>query len=167
LTFGRESFAALIPHRGRMCLLERVLAYDDDGILCAASSHRAADHPLAAAGRLDSAVGLEYAAQAAAIHGGLLAQRDGAVARPGFLAGARDLRLFRERLDDLPGELVIRAERLLASSDSLLYGFRLDCGALPVCTGRLSVFFVPCDCRRDGGGGSIPGSAPTPRCGGG
>ena len=45
---------------------------------------------------------IEYAAQAAALHGGLLAQAAGASASPGYLASARDVRLGAWRLDDLP-----------------------------------------------------------------
>ena len=52
-----------------------------------ASSHRAADNPLRAHGRLGAACGIEYAAQAMAVHGALLAPPDSAAA--GRLSGQR------------------------------------------------------------------------------
>ena len=68
---GRADIAALIPHAGAMCLLDAVLSWDRTSIACTASSHRAIDNPLAAEGRLDAVCGVEYAAQAMAVHGGL------------------------------------------------------------------------------------------------
>jgi predicted hotdog family 3-hydroxylacyl-ACP dehydratase len=143
VSLDRSRFEALIPHRGGMCLVERVLDWDEETIVCAGTGHRDAGHPLRSQdGRLSCAIGLEYAAQAAAIHGGLLAERAGTRPRAGYLAGARELRLYRPWLDDLEGELRIRAERLLGSEHSLLYRFHIECRGKPVCEGRLSVFFV-------------------------
>ena len=66
--------AAHIPHHGRMCLLDEVLSV---GVRsespAAAAAHRAADHPLRAHGRLGAACGIEFAAQAMAVHGALVA----------------------------------------------------------------------------------------------
>src|ERR1700752_1268025 len=62
-----------IPHKGRMCLLDEVLSWDAMRIRCRSSSHRATDNPLRAHGRLGAACGIEYAAQAMAVHGALIA----------------------------------------------------------------------------------------------
>jgi predicted hotdog family 3-hydroxylacyl-ACP dehydratase len=62
-----------IPHKGRMCLLEDVIGWDAERISCRSGTHRAADHPLRAHGRLGIACGIEYAAQAMAVHGALVA----------------------------------------------------------------------------------------------
>jgi predicted hotdog family 3-hydroxylacyl-ACP dehydratase len=69
---------------GSMCLLERVLAWDAAHIHCLATSHTGAGHPLAHAGTLGMANGIEYAAQAMAVHGALLAGSETAPAA-GFL----------------------------------------------------------------------------------
>ena len=69
----RAWIASHIPHQGSMCLLDYVEAWDRERIRCRASSHRAADNPLRAYGRLGAACGIEYAAQAMAVHGALLA----------------------------------------------------------------------------------------------
>ena len=52
MQLDRAGIAARIPHQGRMCLLDRVLEWDDNRILCSAASHRAGDNPLRAHGRL-------------------------------------------------------------------------------------------------------------------
>src|SRR5262250_1492609 len=65
-----------IPHKGRMCLLDEVLSWDAARIRCRSGSHRAADNPLRAHGRLGAACGIEYAAQAMAVHGALVAASD-------------------------------------------------------------------------------------------
>ena len=69
------SIETLLPHAGRMRLIDRVVSYDEQTIVCESDSHRAADHPLAEAGVLSIVCGLEYGAQAMAIHGALLGKR--------------------------------------------------------------------------------------------
>ena len=68
----RAAIARRSPHQGRMCLLERVLDWDAAQIRCGAVSHRDAGNPLRAHDRLAAACGIEYAAQAMAVHGSLL-----------------------------------------------------------------------------------------------
>ena len=57
-----------------MCLLDAVLDWDDARITCRATSHADPANPLRADGRLGAANGIEYAAQAMAVHGALLAK---------------------------------------------------------------------------------------------
>ncbi len=115
--------AALIPHQGRMCLLERVLHWDAEGIVAATATHRAPDHPLAHAGRLRALHLCEYGAQAMAVHGALIAQAAGARAAPGLLVALREVELACAELQDLPGEIEVRATRLLAGPASWQYEF--------------------------------------------
>src|SRR5262245_29154919 len=119
----REGIARLVPHSGSMCLLERVLACDEAHIHCEATSHRLADQPLRTARGLLATAAIEYAAQAMAVHGALLARGAAQPARPGMLASARGVKLHRLRLDDLPGSLDVRAERLAGDDRQLLYSF--------------------------------------------
>ena len=69
---NRNWISQRIPHQGTMCLLDRVVDWSDSRIACAATSHAAPANPLRADGRLGAANGIEYAAQAMAIHGALL-----------------------------------------------------------------------------------------------
>jgi predicted hotdog family 3-hydroxylacyl-ACP dehydratase len=120
----RAAIAELIPHAGAMCLIDRVLHWDASGISCATASHRAADNPLARDGRLAAICGVEYAAQAMAIHGRLAGA---AAARPraGFLASLRDVACAAERQDLVEGELLIAAEPLFGDGESVIYRFAL------------------------------------------
>ena len=134
-----DGIAALIPHQGRMCLLARLLSWDAAHIHCSATSHRDADNPLRSASGLLASAAIEYAAQAAALHGGLLAQAAGAGATPGYLASARGVEFHRLRLDDLPGALDIKAERLAGDAHQLLYAFSVRHAGRVVVDGRLAV----------------------------
>ncbi|OYW36609.1 MAG: 3-hydroxylacyl-ACP dehydratase [Hydrogenophilales bacterium 12-61-10] len=113
---------AHLPHQGSMCLLDRVDSWDAQHIQCSASSHRAPDNPLRAHGRLGAACGIEYAAQAMAAHGALLAAADSAP-RVGYLASVRAVELKVTRLDDIAADLRIEAERVSGDDNTILYAF--------------------------------------------
>ncbi len=136
--------AKLLPHAGSMVLLDEVIAYDADTIHCLARSHRAAGNPLREDGCLPAWCGLEYAAQAMAVHQGLCAGDDRRIAR-GFLAVARDLEMSATDLDELPGELHIHAEKLIAEGGRSLYRFQLSSGEQPVLSGRAAVVLLGAD----------------------
>ena len=72
-TLDRAAIAARIPHHGTMCLLDAVDAWDSESIRCRATSHRDPANPLRDAGSLPATAAIEYAAQAMAVHGALLA----------------------------------------------------------------------------------------------
>ncbi|HMX23550.1 MAG TPA: 3-hydroxylacyl-ACP dehydratase, partial [Accumulibacter sp.] len=98
----RDWIAAHIPHQGTMCLLDAVVDWSPTAIRCLARSHATLDNPLRADGRLGAACGIEYAAQAMAVHGALLAGIDDPP-RQGYLTSVRAVSLHVARLDDLPG----------------------------------------------------------------
>jgi predicted hotdog family 3-hydroxylacyl-ACP dehydratase len=127
----------LVPHAGRMCLLDEVLEWNAGAIACRASSHRDPQNPLRGAGGLAALVGVEYAAQAVAVHGGLIQE----IFQPtiGYLAALRDVACLVERLDTEAQDLVVRATRVAAESGRLLYDFRVESGGRELVTGRLSV----------------------------
>jgi predicted hotdog family 3-hydroxylacyl-ACP dehydratase len=139
----RSEFEHLIPHTGAMCLLEELLEWDSARIRCRASSHRDATHPLAENGRLHAVCGVEYAAQAVALHGALVGAAAGASsATPGYLAGIRRLALSRERLDDVPGDLIIDARCQLADAGGLIYDFAVGTCGERLLEGRLSILLA-------------------------
>ena len=78
MPLDRAWLIGVIPHQGRMCLLEEVLDWSADHVRSRSTSHPDPDHPLRAHGRLGSACGVEYAAQTMAVHGALLAGAAGA-----------------------------------------------------------------------------------------
>lgn len=138
MLIGKSDIAKMIPHSGAMCLLDGVLRWDATSIRCISGTHRDAHNPLRSRGRLHALCGVEYAAQAMALHGGL----SGAVGqRPktGYLASVRDLVCHTERLDALTSDLVIDAEQLLADEQRVIYQFTLRCDDAEVLTGRAAV----------------------------
>jgi predicted hotdog family 3-hydroxylacyl-ACP dehydratase len=119
-----------------MCLLDRVVSYDDHAITCVAINHHDASHPLREDGLLPAICGVEYAAQAMAVHGALVG---GEHARPGVLAAVRDLTLNIDRLDEVSGELTIDAQRLWGDQTRLLYEFKIHAASGEVLRGRAAV----------------------------
>jgi predicted hotdog family 3-hydroxylacyl-ACP dehydratase len=128
----------MIPHAGDMCLLDGVLHWDQASIRCRSTMHRAAHNPLRRAGRLNAICGIEFAAQAMAVHGRLAG---GLAARPqaGYLASVRDVRCRQERLDLLAGDLIVKAERLMGDELRVIYQFAVDCAGGEILSGRAAV----------------------------
>ena len=128
-----------IPHQGSMCLLDCVEAWDQQRIQCRASSHRAADNPLRADGRLGTACGIEYAAQAMAVHGALLAPPDSTLARVGYLVSVRGTQLHVPRLDDIVADLRVEATCITHSENNILYQFSVSAAGRLLLEGRAAV----------------------------
>lgn len=111
-----------------MCLLDEVASWNAERIQCIASSHRKADNPLRSHSRLGIAMGIEYAAQAMAVHGAVLAassaEADGQQ-RPkaGFLASVRGAVFYVDRLDDLGEDLSIEAVCMHSEGNTIMYQF--------------------------------------------
>jgi predicted hotdog family 3-hydroxylacyl-ACP dehydratase len=137
-TLARADIAALIPHSGRMCLLDEVREWNGERIVCISRSHGAPDHPLRVGDALPALCGVEYAAQAMAVHGGLTAL-EGKRPRAGYLAALRDVKTARARLDDLAGELTIEAARLMGEGATVIYQFKLTAQGAEVLSGRATV----------------------------
>lgn len=137
-TLDHDGIAARIPHHGDMCLLDRVIDWNEQKIECSAISHRAADNPLRHNGRLGATIGIEYAAQAMAVHGSLLATRE-TPPKKGMITRVQRIVLHAERLDDCPGALRIMAERQMGDERVVRYGFELRCGDLVLLEGEASV----------------------------
>lgn len=97
------SVAELVPHSGPMLLVKRVLEHSADRTVCEVDP--AESGPFLDEGiGVPTWVGLEYMAQCAAVHGGLLARRNGEPPRAGLLLGTRRLKLATDRFR--PGELL-------------------------------------------------------------
>jgi predicted hotdog family 3-hydroxylacyl-ACP dehydratase len=159
---NRAWIEARIPHQGRMCLLDEVLDWDAQHIRCRIATHRAPDNPLRSHDRLGVACGIEYAAQAMALHGALAGgaanvaanvlanaanvPANGAVdtiagrsSRVGLLASVRDVRLVVLRLDDIESDLICEVTHLAGDSLTALYEFALRDRDRSLLSGRASV----------------------------
>jgi predicted hotdog family 3-hydroxylacyl-ACP dehydratase len=138
-TLDHAGIAARVPHAGAMCLLNALLSWSHEEIVCSIGSHADAQHPLRLGGILPAASALEYASQAMALHGGLC-RAPGAAPTPGFLASARQVRFHTNRLDDAAGPLQVRASRLAGDAGQAMYRFELrDAQAQLLVEGRATV----------------------------
>jgi predicted hotdog family 3-hydroxylacyl-ACP dehydratase len=138
MELGREEIARLIPHAGSMCLIDRVDSWDNDMIRCRTTRHRALDNPLRSEDRLAAVCGVEFAAQAMALHG-RLAAGDDKPPRVGVLASLRDVECRVERLDFIAGDLFIEAERLIGDERQSVYCFTIRDADSVLVTGRAFV----------------------------
>jgi predicted hotdog family 3-hydroxylacyl-ACP dehydratase len=131
--------AERVPHHGTMCLLHALHESSDTHVLCSATSHHAADNPLRSASGLLSCNGIEYAAQAMALHGAMTAAPDDPP-RGGRLASVRGVKLYVARLDTIDGPLFVHAKRLAGDAGQAMYQFTLhDAGQKALVDGRATV----------------------------
>lgn len=128
-----------IPHQGSMCLLDNVEAWNQETISCRASSHRNIDNPLRAHDQLGIACGIEYAAQAMAVHGALLAPAESARPRVGYLVSVRAVTMAVTRLDDIHADLLIIANCIMSSENNILYQFSVSAADKILLEGRAAV----------------------------
>jgi predicted hotdog family 3-hydroxylacyl-ACP dehydratase len=128
----------MIPHAGAMHLLDGVLSWDADRIRCLSRTHHDRQNPLRMDGQLSALCGIEYAAQAMAIHG-VLAGNVGSRPRTGYLASLREVSCRGTRLDDLEGDLIVEAKRLMGEESHVIYSFEVGVGDIEVLRGRAAV----------------------------
>ena len=133
----RAAIAARIPHQGSMCLLDTVTHWTEQHIHCTSTTHRDPNNPLRAEGRLGIACGIEYAAQAMAVHGVLLTT--GPQPKRGYLVSVRSVTLATDRLDTVADALEIEAERLSGDSTTVLYQFHVRSADRLLLRGRAAV----------------------------
>lgn len=145
MALDRAWIARHIPHQGDMCLLDEVMTWNPVRVQCRSSTHRDATNPLRAHNRLAAVCGIEYAAQAMAVHGALIASR---VTSPtqsatvaGYLASVRNVILYADRLDDIEGDLVATAELVTGDEHTVLYDFTVSTGERVLLAGRATIVF--------------------------
>jgi predicted hotdog family 3-hydroxylacyl-ACP dehydratase len=154
MQLDHDAIEQLVPHRGPMCLLDRLEQWSEASIVCTASNFRNPRHPLRSRSGLLASAAIEYAAQAMALHGALLGRASGKPPSAGYLASARSVRLSRWRLDDLPfsdvnrnasvdettrDALRIEATRQAGDARQILYAFTVDHRSIRIAEGRAAV----------------------------
>lgn len=119
-----------------MCLLDAVLAWDKEQILCSTQSHRRSDNPLLENGSLDAVALIEYGAQAAAVHAGLLQQGMGQ-GSTAFIGAIKALKIYVAAVDLTIDTLRVEAHCVLNNSNGAIY--QIVCGeqAAPIIEGRV------------------------------
>jgi predicted hotdog family 3-hydroxylacyl-ACP dehydratase len=141
VVLDHDAIARRIPHAGTMALLHSLRQWDDERITCHATGHTDPQHPLRTTSGLLAPAAIEYAAQAMALHGALIAEHrnPNAEVQPGFLASVRGVTLHVARLDNLPSPLVIEATRSATSGVNILYEFRVSSASGLAAEGRATV----------------------------
>ena len=119
-----------------MCLLDEVLSWDASRIVCLSRSHLAPENPLRSEGRLRTVCGVEYAAQAMAVHGALLSS---APIGPGYLVSVRNLKLNTSYLDASGEALTVDANRQMGGAEGLVYEFTISARKDTLLSGRATV----------------------------
>lgn len=86
--------ASLLPHSGRMVLIDRINRYGDDFV--EAGAQIKPDHILLAGGILPYTAFIELMAQAVGAYAGIQARKNARPVRLGFLLGTRKLEIFAQ-----------------------------------------------------------------------
>lgn len=128
-----------IPHQGDMCLLDSVLTWDQASISCSAVSHRNPENPLRAHGQLGISCGIEYAAQAMAVHSALSAPADSPRPKVGYLVSVRGVNMYATRLDDIAAALWVNTTCIMANENNMLYEFSVSANEQVLLEGRAAV----------------------------
>jgi predicted hotdog family 3-hydroxylacyl-ACP dehydratase len=129
----------LIPHSGLMCLLDSVIAWNNQSIICMSNTHRDPANPLRREGQLSAVHAFEYGAQAAALHGGLRARAAGTMAPPGYLVALRHAHLHLACLDDVRSPLRVCAGRLFGDSANTIYECWISADGALLADGRITI----------------------------
>ena len=86
--------ASLLPHSGRMVLIDRITRYGDDFV--EAGAQIKPDHILLAGGILPYTAFIELMAQAVGAYAGIQSRKNARPVRLGFLLGTRKLEIFAQ-----------------------------------------------------------------------
>jgi predicted hotdog family 3-hydroxylacyl-ACP dehydratase len=134
----RATIAGLIPHQGRMCLLDCVEAWDQSSIRCRSNAHVDPWNPLRRGGRLAGVCTIELGLQAMALHGALAA---GGPQAPGFVTSLREVEIAAAFAEELEGPLAVEAVLLASERRGHVYRFRVSAGdGRPVSSGEAMIF---------------------------
>jgi predicted hotdog family 3-hydroxylacyl-ACP dehydratase len=142
-----DGLCATLPHSGDMCLLDALVQWDEVSAVCTAVSHLDPANPLRRDGGLAAVHAIEYAGQAAALHGALFCTKGPST--PGsspeggagcaLLAAVNEVELGPVPLDRLAEPLRIAVWRELAAGQGAIYRFLVESAGETVARGRLVV----------------------------
>lgn len=116
----------LMPHKGKMVLLDEIADYDETGLI--AYAHLADGHVFVQDALFPSWAAMELMAQAVAAWSGCIGHAKGEAVRLGFLLGTRKLQLHFDALP-VPAVLCIKIQLSLQDSN----GFGVFAGELWLC----------------------------------
>lgn len=128
----------LVPHRGRMCLLDAIVDYGEDWLRAAVTPRRGG--MFAQDAGVPSWVGIEYMAQAASAFGGIEQVQRGGSPSIGLLIGARYYRCMQDRfVYGAPLGVLVRIA-MRDAEDFAAYDCRLDVGGREIAECTLKAY---------------------------
>ena len=131
----------LVPHRPPMLLLDRVLSYDGECVICEAVLGPGS--PFVDGDEVPAVVGIEYMAQTIAAGAGLSARDKGeASTRMGFLLGCRNLAIAVDSFQ-VGDRLTIEARRTWGENELGSFACKVQRGGDVVVEGALTVYQGP------------------------
>jgi predicted hotdog family 3-hydroxylacyl-ACP dehydratase len=138
---GASRIESLIPHRGAMRLIDRIVEVDDEHVLVEVDVPF--DGLFVRDGRVPAWVGIEYMAQAVAAWAGMRARGEGGAPRPGLLLGSRR---YEVHCDGFPSgsRLRVRAScELIAGNGLGQFDCSVEMEGRQVAACRMSVIDPP------------------------
>jgi predicted hotdog family 3-hydroxylacyl-ACP dehydratase len=132
-----------LPHAGSMNLLHEIINFDQTSLNALAISHLESNNPLRVDGKIATINGVEYAAQAMAVHGSLLSERDG-INSPvnGYIASVRNIDIQIPSFPEQASPLKIKVEQLMSNDNGFTYQFYLSCEQQLFISGKITVFLI-------------------------
>jgi predicted hotdog family 3-hydroxylacyl-ACP dehydratase len=141
VTTSYPPIVELVPHRPPMLLLDRVLSYDGECVVC--ETVLGPDAPFAEQGHVPALVGIEYMAQTIAAGAGLSAREKGSTSgQMGFLLGCRSLTIAVDSFD-VGDRLTIEARRTFGETALGNFACKVQRGAEVLVEGALTVYQGP------------------------
>ncbi len=141
-----EEVERVLPHADRMVLVDRVITMDASTIHCRGKNPTDPRHPLREGAILPIVAGIEYAAQAAALHAIVTDQARGPAR--GQLVILQDVSWTTDRLD-VSTEIDIHAEEIARVANGLHYRFVLSSTECELISGRLMIAITPLESGND------------------
>jgi predicted hotdog family 3-hydroxylacyl-ACP dehydratase len=131
--------AELIPHSGKMVLLDRIIAFDDNALT--AELRVRADGLLGDDKAVPAWAGIEYMAQAIAAYAGIMAKKAGEPIKMGFLLGTR---LYSSNVPEFAvgSVLTVRVEKIIQDDKLGVFDCRIQGNGIDIAA-HLTVYQPP------------------------
>ena len=138
IILNHNEIMSRLPHSGSMSLLHEVIQADDHSLTALANSHLDIDNPLRLEDKIATVNGIEYAAQAMAVHGSLLSDAPQA----GYIASVRNIEIKVPQLPETQAPLMIKVEQLMSNENGFTYQFHISCEQQLLISGKITVFLT-------------------------
>lgn len=126
--------SGLIPHGDGMVVLDEVISWDSQRICCCSHIARGCN-ALIDSDSMDPVLFIEYAAQAAAVHAGLINVGLGE-RRPAYIGAVKNAHWEMSSIQ-LPIDVEVSAEALMVSDSGAVYEVAVKTGGVDIFIGRL------------------------------